>query len=89
MLLFYNYYYLGCGDSVHVLKLNFLCLFLIVGDQIFPANFHPAVPLDDVVWLVNSMQREGRTFINSLKLLHRNKFPAAVGRLLLGEKINM
>ncbi|CAH3139718.1 unnamed protein product [Porites lobata] len=29
------------------------------GDQIFPTNFHPAVPLDDVVWLVNSMEREG------------------------------
>ncbi|CAH3165887.1 unnamed protein product, partial [Porites evermanni] len=29
------------------------------GDQIFPTNFHPAVPLDDVVWLVDSMEREG------------------------------
>ena len=36
-----------------------ICLFLIVGDQIFPTNFHPAVPLDDVVWLVDSMEREG------------------------------
>ena len=53
-----------------------MCLFLIVGDQIFPTNFHPAVPLDDVVWLVDSMEREGWTFINSLKLLRQNKFPA-------------
>lgn len=50
-----------------------MCPFLIVGDQIFPANFHPTVPLDDVV---DSMEREGRTFITSLKLLRINKFPA-------------
>ena len=53
-----------------------MCLFLIVGDQIFPTSFHPAVPLDDVVWLVDSIEREGWTFINSLKLLRQNKFPA-------------
>ena len=49
-------------------------LFIIAGNQIHPAQHHPAVPLEDVVWLSDCMQN-GQTFQEAIKVLRQNKFP--------------
>lgn len=46
----------------------------IEGDQIHPAQHHPAVPLDDIIWLAGYMEN-GHAFVDAIKMLRRKHFP--------------
>ncbi|KAJ7388148.1 hypothetical protein OS493_039542 [Desmophyllum pertusum] len=46
-----------------------------IGNQIYPAQDHPAVPLEDVIWLADRMENDGQTFQDAIKLLRQTKFP--------------
>ena len=50
------------------------CPYFIEGGQIHPVQHHPAVPLDDVIWLAGCME-DGHAFVDSIKLLRRKHFP--------------